>query len=39
VDVLGVGAGVSGELLLVVDYAVAGPEMPCHVTPPFVART
>jgi len=38
-DVLGMWAGVRGELLLVVDYAIAGPDLPCHVTPPFGAWT
>jgi len=34
VDVLGVRAGMSGELLLPVDHAIVGSEMPCH-TPPL----
>src|SRR5262249_18711924 len=39
-DILGVRAWVSGELLLAVDHAIAGPEMLCHMPPPpFVAWT
>jgi len=36
VDVLGVRTGVSGKLLLPVDHAVVGQELPCHG--PILAR-
>jgi len=37
VDVLGVRAGMSGELLLPVDHAIVRSEMPCH-TPPLLRQ-